>query len=295
MDWLEKLNAERRGDSGPPKPPPQKHEPSPVAIVALILLVLGHLAAYTVYDKHDGFSLAAMLQATTLGFWIGAGRGPFWLRWGIMGISAPYFRFLMEPEPWPRTAPRMSIEGSPLQIGLFLFCLAVVCSVLPRAFSPVRAKWQVTQFSIAGMMGAIAAVAWVCVMWRPAVVEFDPDRRFWTGYMEDGLAFLSLAVVVACVGSILCFDQPEVRKTVLWRAVGVWLLTPLFYFAASWFLGIGLEVEILFAIVIAYPITLVLLYPLDIAANGFGVRWLRKLDESPPADEAELSAGEDVD
>ncbi|PQO27774.1 hypothetical protein [Blastopirellula marina] len=294
MDWLEKLNAERRGDSAPPKPPPQEPEPPRLAIIALGLLVMGHLAAFSGYNEHQGFRFAATFQAITLGFWIGAGSGPFWLRWGIFGLSAPYFRLLIDPDPGSRFGSRMRIQDSPLEIGLLILFIALTSYVLPRVLSPVRAKRTVPQYAISELMLSIGAVALICVLWRPEFTQLDPSPVFQRRYVEESFVLLPLSIVVASVGSVLCFSSPATRKTVFWRAIGVCGVMPFFCYFVLGYFGVYMFDDFTFATILTFPVAVVLLYPLDFAANGFGVRWLRKLDERPPADEAGVSAGEDV-
>ena len=103
------------------------------------------------------------------------------------------------------------------------------------------------------------------------------------------------SIVVAGVGSVLCFSSPATRKTVLWRAIGVCGAMPFFCYFVLGYFGVYMFDDFTFATILTFPVAVVLLYPLDFAANGFGVHWLRKLDESQPADVIELSTGEDVD
>ncbi len=280
VDWLDQLNAQRRAERGEEEPSaPKTVAPKPFAIVTLCLLAVAHIGLidWARNAVHE-YRLAIMLHGIMLGFWIGVGRGPFWLRWASLGFLAIYCRLLDDPDPILFRNLHTRLHYSTLEIGLLVAFVAINSYIVPRVLGPSR-KWSVPQFSIGRMLLGIGAVAFVCQMWRFALADISPDEKYWPGYAADVCTLLTVAVTVAVVASPLLYGEKRTRRKIYWRAFGAVITIPIAYAVLHWlFTGYG-DADVPIGVITLIPIFVLLLYPMTYGTRGVGYPWIKRLDE----------------
>lgn len=252
---------------------------APLAAGLVLLLMAIFHASFPISAMFLGEAsmLSVGLQMIFVGFWIGAGRAPLWLRMCVLALLGLYLPWVIDP-----TSTRFdkNLFWSAAQALEPLACLlwgsALFSYLVPRCFLWRLQPMRVAQFKIFNLLVLTAVIGLCFACWR-AFIEFILQNG-WQFHERVAIGIIPMGVVVACVGGPLLFQQNNLKKRLRNYAIIFVLALSVMYIAAAAVFGrVFLDMVMLpFFVALA---AFFMIYPVHFAFWSFHVKWLKILDE----------------
>lgn len=256
---------------------------------ALVLLLMSVFHSSFVISAMSGVAanlIPTGLQVIFFGFWIGAGRAPLWLRLCVMSLLGLYLPWVIDPM---GTRFDKHMFWSTAQVLEPLACLlwgsALFSYLVPRCFLWRQQPTRIPQFKISNLLVLTALVGLCVTCWQsPVELILQNGSRI---HERVAIGMLPMGLVVACVGGILRFQQPNLRKRSRNYAILLVLMLPVMYIAAAAVFGREFLDMVMLPLFVAFAAGF-MIYPVNFAFWSFRVKWLQILDE-PEAPQEEPS------
>lgn len=245
-------------------------------LLLFLIIFHGSFAIYAINGIATN-AFSAGLQMIIVGFWIGVGRVPLWLRLGLFAALALYLPWILDPTGTRYGGNIIWTLGDDLEpLTCIVLGSAIFSNLVPRLCAWSVLPIRLPRFDLINLMLITAAVGLCAACWQEAVRSML--RNDWHLHVYAALGVFPLGLVVACVGCPLLFHEQELRKKARRYAIVLFFAAPIFYFA----LGSLLHSQLIEFATLSFQVILAaafMIYPMHFVCWSYQVPWLQTLDE----------------